>query len=176
MKLRALLLSTAPGLLLAGLVAAYEHQSVPYAGSAQFERMKRLAGSWEGTSDMAKPGEKVRVEYRLTAGDSAVIETLFPGTGDEMVSVYTDRGGRLVMTHYCMLRNQPHMILTKADVRTIEMTFAPGGNDINPEKEKHMHGVRISFTDSNHIVQKWVLYDNGKASGGVTLQLARVKK
>jgi hypothetical protein len=176
MKLRSLLLSTAPGLLLAGLVAAYEHQSSPYAGSAQFERMKRLSGTWEGTSDMARPGEKVRVEYSLTAGDSAVIEKLFPGSRDEMVSVYTDRGGKLAMTHYCMLHNQPRMILTRADGKTLELTFAPTGNDINPEKEKHMHGVRISFTDSNHIVQKWVLYDNGKASGGVTLQLARVKK
>ncbi len=55
------------------------------------------------------------------------------------------------------------------------VTFARKGNDINPAREKHMHGVRITFTDNDHIVQKWTLYDKGKDAGGVTLQLTRVR-
>ncbi len=172
-----LLMSTVLGLFLAGMVAAHEgeHQTAPYTGSAEFERMKQLVGAWEGTSDMGKQGEKVKVEYRLTAGGSALVETLFPGTNEEMVSVYTDRNGKLAMTHYCMLRNQPRMTLAKADARTIELVFARKGNDINPAREKHMHGVRFTFTDNDHIVQKWTLYDKGRDTGGVTLQLTRVR-
>jgi hypothetical protein len=164
-------------MFLAGLVVAQagEYQSAPYTGSAEFERMKQLVGVWEGTSDMGKPGEKVKVEYRLSSGGSALIETLSPGSGEEMVSVYTDPKGKLAMTHYCMLRNQPRMTLAKADAQAIELTFARKGNDINPAKEKHMHGVRITFTDNDHIVQKWTLYDKGKDAGGVTLQLTRVR-
>ena len=66
---------------LAGPIFAHagEHQTAPYSGSAEFERMKQLVGAWEGTSDMGMEGEKVRVEYRLTAGGSALVETLFPG-------------------------------------------------------------------------------------------------
>jgi hypothetical protein len=92
-------------LSLAGLLLAHagEDQSAPYTGSKEFERMKQLVGTWEGTSDMGKEGEKVRVEYRLTAGGSTLAETLFPGSAEEMVSVYRDRGGKLAMTHYCML-------------------------------------------------------------------------
>ena len=173
-----LMISAVLGLLLGSLVAVNaeeHHQMAPYTGSAAFEHLKQLVGVWEGTSDMGKPGEKVRVEYRLTAGGSALVETLFPGSSEEMVSVYTDRNGKLAMTHYCMLRNQPHMALTKADAGTIELVFAKKGNDINPAKEKHMHAVRFTFTDNDHIVQKWTLYDKGKATGGVTLQLARVR-
>ena len=171
------LLSAAVGLFLTGLVVAHagDYQSAPYTGSPEFERMKQLVGVWEGTSDMAKAGEKVRVEYRLTAGGSALVETLFPGSGEEMVSVYHDQKGKLAMTHYCMLRNQPRMTLAKSDAQTIELVFARKGNDINPAKEKHMHAVHITFTDNDHIVQTWTLFDKGKDAGGVTLQLTRMR-
>ncbi|HTG01854.1 MAG TPA: hypothetical protein VK654_14830 [Nitrospirota bacterium] len=154
---------------------AGEHQSAPYTGSSEFERMKRLVGVWEGTSDMGKEKEKVRVEYRLTAGGSALVETLFPRSAEEMVSVYHDRKGKLAMTHYCMLRNQPRMTLAKADDKMIELVFAGKGNDIIQAREKHMHAVRFTYTDNDHIVQKWTLFEKGKAHGGVTLSLARVR-
>jgi len=171
------LLIAAICLSLAGPFVAHagEHQAAPYAGSAEFERMKQLAGAWEGTSDMGKGEEKVRVEYRLTAGGSALVETLFPGSAEEMVSVYHDRKGKLAMTHYCMLRNQPRMTLRKADAQTIELIFARNGNDINPAKEKHMHAVLITFTDNDHITQKWTLFEHGKDKGGVTLKLTRMR-
>jgi hypothetical protein len=176
-RLTSLLYSAVCFLFLVGLVSAHagEYQSTPYTGSPEFERMKQLVGVWEGTSDMGKVGEKVRVEYRLTAGGSALVETLFPGSGEEMVSVYHDSKGKLAMTHYCMLRNQPRMTLAKADAQSIELVFARKGNDLNPAKEKHMHAVNITFTDNDHIVQKWTLFDKGKDAGGVTLKLTRVR-
>ena len=176
MRKLALLLIAAVCLSLTGLSVAYagENQTASYTGSKEFERMKQLVGVWEGTSDMGKEGEKVRVEYRLTAGGSALVETLFPGSAEEMLSVYHDRNGKLAMTHYCMLRNQPCMTLAKADEKTIELVFARKGNDINPKKEKHMHAVRITFADNDHIIQKWTLFEKGKDKGGVTLKLTRV--
>lgn len=162
---------------LAGIVVAHagEYQSAPYTGSKEFERMKQLVGTWEGTTDMDKEGKKVRVEYRLTSGGSALVETLFPGEAEEMVSVYHDRKGKLAMTHYCMLRNQPLMTLKKADPQTIELVFARKGNSIDPAREKHMHAVRIEFTDNDHIIQKWTTYEKGKDKGGVTIKLTRVR-
>ena len=135
MRKLALLLVATICFSLGGPFAAHagEPQSAPYTGSAEFERMKQLVGAWEGTSDMGKKGEKVRVEYRLTAGGSALIETLFPGSAEEMVSVYHDRQGKLAMTHYCMLRNQPRMTLAKsrcADDRT----------GVRQERERHRSG------------------------------------
>ncbi|MEE9214278.1 MAG: hypothetical protein V3U54_05695, partial [Thermodesulfobacteriota bacterium] len=80
-----------------------------YTGSPEYEKMKTLAGTWEGTSSMGEEGEKVTVKYEMTSADSAIVETLFPGTPHEMVSVYYDDNGKLSMTHYCMIKNQPNM-------------------------------------------------------------------
>lgn len=171
------LLCTAACLFLAGPLVTHagEHQSAPYKGSPEFERVKQLVGVWEGTSDMGKAGEKVRVEYRLTSGGSALVETLSAGNGEEMVSVYHDQKGKLAMTHYCTLRNQPHMTLAKSDAQSFELVFAKKGNDINPAKEKHMHAVSFTFTDNDQFVQKWTLFDKGKMAGEVAFKLTRVR-
>ncbi len=153
---------------------AGEYQSAPYKGSKEFERMKQLVGAWEGTSNMEKEGKKVRVEYRLTAGGSALVETLFPGTDEEMISVYHDRKGKLAMTHYCMFHNQPRMSLRKTDAKTIQLGFAKL-NDIDPLKETHMHALSITFTDHDHIIQKWTMYEKGQAKEVVTFNLTRVR-
>ena len=159
-----------------GPYAAYAREYKPgqYTGSKEFERMKLLVGAWESTADMGKEGEKVQVEYRLTAGNSALVETLSPGTPEEMVSIYHDRKGKLAMTHYCMLHNQPHMTLKKADARTLDLVFAKD-SDINPAKEAHMHALSITFEDNDHIVQKWTMFEQGKAKEVVTLKLTRVR-
>jgi len=39
----------------------------------------------------------------------------------------------------------------------------------------YMHAVAITFTDNDHIVQKWTMFDKGKDKGGVTFELTRVK-
>ncbi|MGA2954742.1 MAG: hypothetical protein ABSF48_03360 [Thermodesulfobacteriota bacterium] len=162
-------------LLFVGLSMAYaaEGSSSPYAGSRGFERMKELAGVWEGTSNMLKEGEKVRVEYRVSSGGSSIVETLFPGTPHEMVSVYFDNKGQLTMTHYCALRNQPRMKLQKADAQNLNFVFA-GGTNINPKKDAHMHSLTISFVDKDHIIQKWTLFVDGKEKETSVFQLSRV--
>jgi len=163
-------------LLLIGSFMAYAKagEGSPYSGSQEYERMRRLVGVWEGTSNMGKEGQSIRVEYRLTAGGSAIVETLFPGTPEEMISVYHDRKGKLSMTHYCMLQNEPSMRLSKAGADRIEFVFARG-NGINPKKDPHMHALTISFVDKDHIVQNWTLFEDGKEKGVTKLDLSRVR-
>src|SRR6266404_464243 len=79
----------------------------PYQGSAEFERMKGLVGVWESTVDMGQGPMKVSLEYRLIAGGSAVEERIFAGSPQEMITMYHDKNGKLALTHYCMLANQP---------------------------------------------------------------------
>ncbi len=164
-------------LLFLGLSLAYggDSPSAPYSGSKGFERMKELTGVWEGTSNMPKEGEKVRVEYRVSSGGSSIVETLFPGTPHEMVSVYFDNKGQLTMTHYCALRNQPRMKLQNADSPTLNFMFA-GGTNINSKKDAHMHSLTITLVDKNHIVQKWTLFENGKEKETSVFELSRVKE
>src|SRR5258708_12842309 len=78
--------------------------------SASLERFKALAGDWVAAEDgdMVKKGDLV-ARYAVTASGSAVVETVFPGSEHEMVTVYHADGSDLVLTHYCMEGNQPRM-------------------------------------------------------------------
>jgi hypothetical protein len=116
---------------------AGEKLGEPYTGSQEFERMKKLIGVWEGTSRMGEEEKKVRVEYQSTAGGSAIIETLFSNTPEEMVTVYHDHTGELMMTHYCLLKNQPQMKLIRSDKENLDFTLKEGST-IDVSKEPHM--------------------------------------
>jgi hypothetical protein len=175
MKKSTYALVTGVYLLFLGLFTSYagESPTLPYSGSKEFERMKGLVGVWEGTSNMPQEGAKVRVEYRLSSGGSAIVETLFPGTAEEMISVYHDNKGQLTMTHYCALRNQPRMKLQTADGQSLHFAFVDGAN-MDPMKDAHMHSLSISFVDKDHMIQKWTMFADGKEKGMSVFELARV--
>ena len=162
--------------LLAGaaLFAGPNMDFKPYEGSAQFQKLKKLSGKWEGTSKMGKEDQKVTVEYHITSGGSALVETLFPGTPQEMVSVYRDKGGKLAMTHYCMLHNQPEMELKSANDKEVVLELAKSSG-IKPS-EQHMHSLAITFTDDDHITQNWGCMDpGGKPGESKIMSFSRVK-
>lgn len=144
----------------------------PFKGSAELERIKSLAGVWKGKEDMGQGVQEVVVNYAVTAGGSAVVETLFPKTSHEMVSVYHDEGGKLTMTHYCMLRNQPHMKLTHTTPVSMTLSLA-GRAGIANANEPHMHALTINFINADSIEHRWISYKDGKESNTVKLVLAR---
>jgi hypothetical protein len=74
-----------------------------------------------------------------------------------------------------MVNYSSHMVLAKSDAQSLKLVFARKGNDINPAKEKHMHAVSFTFTDNDHIVQKWTMFDKGKNAGEVAFTLTRVR-
>jgi hypothetical protein len=146
-----------------------KHEATQYTGSKEFERIKSLAGTWTGSSSK---GEKISVRYEVTSGGSAVVETLFPGAPHEMVSVYDDEGGKLSMTHYCMLKSHPNMTLKSADENSINLDFA-GDSVFDAAKEPHMHSLSISFKDKDNMIQEWTMYENGKEKEIATFTLSR---
>ena len=134
----------------------------PAAQHAGLERMKKLAGTWVEAGKDGKPTDKVVSVIKVIGGGSVVHETLFPGQPHEMISVYLVEGGDLVMTHYCVLGNQPRM---KADPKSpagkIHFEFA-GGTNLDPAKDKHMHEGTITFVDDDHIEWSGVAWEGGK--------------
>ena len=137
------------------------------------EKLKKLAGTWVEADKNGKPTDKVVSVIKLTAGGSAVQETTFPGQPMEMMSVYHLDGADLVMTHYCVLGNQPRM---KADPKSptnqIKWVFA-GGTNLDPTKDTHMHSATLTFIDADHIEITGEAWENGKPSenhcGGMKL-------
>ena len=131
-----------------------------YKGSAAFERMKSLVGKWSAESpEMGK----MNTEFRLIAGDSVIEERFAEGTPMEMLSVYHDVNGKLTMTHYCMLRNQPRMKLLKSTADSLTFDLAPTSG-LNVQKDMHMHGATYTFMDADHFKLEGVSWKDGKAA------------
>jgi hypothetical protein len=140
------------------------------------ERMKKLSGTWVKADKDGKPTDKVISVIKVIGGGSTVHETLFPGTPMEMVSVYHRDGADVVMTHYCVLGNQPRM---KADPHApsnqIVWQFA-GGTNLDPAKDKHMHGGTLTFVDDDHIEIAGVAWEGGKPCKSCECQMKLVRK
>jgi hypothetical protein len=129
--------------------------------NANLEKLKKLVGTWVIADNDGKPTDQVASIIKVTSGGSAVHETLFPGQPHEMISVYTVEGSDLVMTHYCVLGNQPRM---KADPKSpanqIVFQFAGGGN-LDPKKDKHMHEATLTIVDNDHLELNGCAWENG---------------
>jgi hypothetical protein len=149
-----------------------------------FARIKTLAGTWKsqtvdeqkgdhGKKDEDHKGEKP-VIYKLTGAGSALVETQFPGSDHEMVSVYHLDGEDLRMTHYCAAGNQPRVKLDRANSRPDELIFVfDGGTNLDPEKDMHIHGVKITFHEDGKVTSAWDGYAGGKKAMTTTFNLTR---
>jgi hypothetical protein len=166
--------------LLALPLAAYGDDKTGKAPTAPanpaFEKMKKLVGTWVAADEGGKPTDQVVSIFKVTAGGSAVHETHFPGQPQEMVSVYTVDGPDLVLTHYCVLGNQPRL---KADPNSsanqISFQFV-GGSNLDPAKDKHMHSVTLTFVDDSHIELAGVGWQDGGPAKDMCCGMKLVRK
>ena len=128
-----------------------------------FEHLKNLTGTWQGVQKAMDGEEMITVNYAPTAKGSAVVERLFPGTPKEMVSIYTQSGPDIIMTHYCMLGNQPRMRSHHyaATPNQITLTFVDG-TGMRSSDDMHMHELTITFVDDSHMTHEWTLFDRGQ--------------
>ena len=123
---------------------AFTAHAATTAGDA-FASLKKLQGEWRGPA-MQKGMPPSHSIYRVTAGGSAVQETIFPGTKMEMLSVYHMDKGRLLMTHYCALGNQPRMKLNTRKSTAGELVFDfDGGTNLNARRDMHMHSLALTL-------------------------------
>jgi hypothetical protein len=147
----------------------------PHVGSAEFEKLKALAGTWQGSTDMGQGPMSFTVQYRVTSGGSVVEERLFADTPKEMLTVYHDKDGKLALTHYCALCNRPAMSLTKAGENSLSFQLTKDSG-IDVEKEMHMHNLVLTFDDADHITHEWTVYEGGKPQPCHGFKLERMKK
>lgn len=161
-------------LLAATLCANAAENEKPNAGSPEFERMKSLVGSWTGKADMGQGLIDMNIQYRLLAGGTVLEERCFIGTPNEMVTMYYDNGGKLAMTHYCVLGNRPGMKLKSSDAKSISFDFDVTCG-INPKKESHMHALSITFDDADTITTSCKAIMDGKEMAEKPTTLKRVK-
>jgi hypothetical protein len=129
------------------------------AAQADFDQLKSLEGNWVGKTST---GENANVTYTLTAGGSAVMENSQGPHGENMITMYHQNNGKIMMTHYCMLNNQPRMESAGSSTpNQIAFNFVDGTN-MSDAKATHMHKLVITFKDKDHFSQEWTLLDKGQ--------------
>jgi hypothetical protein len=129
---------------------------------AAWNNLKSMAGEWAGT---ATDGRKIRHRVQLIAGDSVVMEeSWFEGhQGQMMVTMYHMDGDRLLLTHYCVAKNQPRMQATEIseDGQRVLFTFVDGTNLPNRDKG-HMDKALYVFKEKDKFSSQWTWYAAGK--------------
>jgi hypothetical protein len=132
------------------------------SAAAPFDWFKKLAGEWVAAEDgeMFKKGDVV-ARYTVTAAGSAVVETVFPGSPHEMVTVYHADGPDLVLTHYCMEGNQPRMRAKNPKGSRFDFAF-DGGTGVDPKKDRHMNSASVEFVGVDELRTVWTEIEAGK--------------
>jgi len=173
-------LMMAGGVMFLALSAGANGQApTPKAQAAHpgFEKLKGLVGTWVEADKDGKATDKVVSVVKLSAGRSAVHETTFPGTDMEMVSVYHRDGADVVMTHYCMLGNQPRLKLdAKSPPNQLQFKFV-GGTNLDVTKDMHMHDATYTFVGADQLELSGVAWVDGKPAPDHcgTMKLVRKK-
>src|SRR5688500_8418749 len=130
-------------------------------GRVAFEKLKTLAGTWRG--HVGAPDRAATIEYRLVSGGTVVMETLFPGTSHEMISMYYLDGGNLLLTHFCSAGNQPQMTYDRKRSTPREFVFKfDGGRGFVAREDLHIHNGWIRFLDENRLEEGWTAWEHGK--------------
>ena len=164
--------------LLAGLLlvapAIYGGGTEPAAidAKAAFERLRGLTGEWQAKTDKGT----MRVSYEVIAGGTAVVEREAMEGMPAMQTIYHLDGSRLLLTHYCMLGNQPRMEARAYDPESGELKFEfLDATNLASPGALHMHDVTLHFVDADHLTGDWLAFEDGKLKNKESFHLERVK-
>jgi hypothetical protein len=162
--------------LLGIAIAAQADDKARTSNAQRFDALKRLAGDWVEADKDGKPTDKLVSSFRVTAAGSAVEETIFPGSDHEMITMYHLDGDDLMLTHYCMLGNQPRLKAEPdADPNRIPFKFV-GATNLKSDNDHHMHQATFTIEDEDHLKTEWASNKDGKECHQVVLNLVRKPK
>jgi hypothetical protein len=148
------------------------HAAEGVDAAAAFERLKKLAGEWEGHGAMGK----ARLSYEVIANGTALVEKETGEGRKPMMTVFHLNGNRLYLTHYCMAGNQPRMEarVYRAETGELEFRFVDATNLAGPAAG-HMRNARFRFVDQDTLETEWEFYENGRQKMAVSERYARIR-
>ena len=138
-----------------------------------FERIKRLEGTWQGKSTK---GWEERTTFKVIAAGSAVMYTSFDAhPGQTMLTVFHMDGEHLMLTHYCVAKNQPRLRATEfsEDGSTITFTFLDATNLASRDKG-HMDKALFRLNGDDRFTTKWTWYQSGQERWMEEITMTRV--
>ena len=166
--------------------AQADAQKPPSDAQKAFDKLKTLAGSWEGHVTTLPPqpemgdGTLMQVSLRVTSrGNALVHEMKQVGTPDDPtrydhpVTMFYLDSDRLLLTHYCDAGNRPRMAgKMSPDGKTVEFDFldVAGGTQYG-----HMHHAVFTVIDANHHTEDWTYMMPGDKPVNAHFDLQRTK-
>jgi hypothetical protein len=156
---------------------AYAAPKAPQGPEPQvvFEKLKELGGTWRG--HVGQEGSPAGIDYHVTAGGSVLLETIFPGTPKEMVSMYYMNRGELTLTQYCVAGNQPEMLYDRKHSTPDVFVFKfDGGRGFSMRDDVHIHDGTIKIADAQHFEATWNEWRQGKPAMEYRFVLTRAAK
>lgn len=154
---------------IAGPAAAPDKAS---GAQAAFARLKTLAGTWEANTNVGK----VTVTYEVVSGGTALLERDSGEKMPTMLTAYHLDGDRLLLTHYCMMGNQPRLQARQYEANAGEIVFDfLDATNMPSTKAGHMHAAKFRFLDHDQYTSEWDFYENGTKKFAETATFSRVK-
>ena len=152
-------------------------EDIPPA-ARMFERMRSLAGDWEGTfawSDGRSGSGPLTATYYVTGNGSALVENLVMDGVPSMTSVYHLDGSDLRVTHYCAARNQPRFKASKIDesAGTVDFAFVDVTN-VNPKRPAYVEAIALQLLDGDRVKVRFTFGGGPGMSGVENIALKRV--
>ena len=140
-----------------------------------FDRFRSLAGTWRGSSTK---GWEDRVSIRVIADGSAVVEIsdFEAHPGETMMTIYHLDRDRMMLTHYCVAKNQPRLQVTSVENGGGRVTFSfRDATNLASRDQGHMDRVVFDFQDADHFASRWSFYRNGREDWMEEVRYERVR-
>jgi len=159
--------------------AAFSQSDMQSDAQKSFDKMKTLAGSWEGhvTTVPQQPdieGKLMQATLRVTSmGHTLMHEMTGTGRPDDPITMIVVDGDRLLLTHYCDADNRPRMVgRMSPDGKTVEFEFLDVTGNL---KYGHMQHAVFTIGDANHHSEDWTYLEPGDKSIRAHFDLQRTK-
>lgn len=139
-----------------------------------FERMRGLAGKWEGMYQWSdgRTGQ-LRATYYLTGNSSALVEDLIMGDTPSMTTVYHLDGADLRMTHFCAAQNQPRLKAAEVDEAAATARFSLVDVTNATAHPAYVDGFSIHVVDDNDVTLQ---FDFRGATGKKAVETITLKR
>jgi hypothetical protein len=155
------------------------NQPAPSDAQKSFDKLKTLAGSWEGQvttvpQETEIEGKLMQVSLRATSMGNALMHEM-TGAGrpdDPITMLYLDEN-RLLLTHYCDAGNRPRMTgKLSPDGKKVEFDFLDVAGST---RYGHMHHAVFTMIDANHHTDDWTYMQPGDKAVQAHFDLQRTK-
>lgn len=112
--------------------------------------------------------DKTAISFKVIGKGSTVQESLLPGTGKEMATMYHcndfENCTRVKAKHYCAKQNQPEFILdAKKTSKDVISMACDKNNSVCKSNDAHVHKITHELSkDSSQLKTTYTIFKNGK--------------